>query len=115
VTVQREEIERWISANGAVVGELFIELGQCGRRSNRPVLIKAIERVEQGASDGIAVARLSSFTCSLWEGISPIARVQNVGGTLVSVDLGTDVRRAYLDMARREAIERGIYRERRQG
>jgi DNA invertase Pin-like site-specific DNA recombinase len=129
--VQREEIGRWISANGAAVGEMFEELDESGLRADRPLLMEAIERVERGVSDGIVVAKLNRFGRSLLDGLALIARIQKAGGTLVSVQQGFDLSTAtgqlvtnilfavaewevdqwrdHWDNARQKATERGIY------
>lgn len=129
--VQREEIARWISSNGAQPGEMYEELDQSGGRADRPLLMEAIERIEAGISDGLVVARLSRFGRSLVDGMRLVERIQAAGATLVSVregfDLGTstgrlvakvlfsvaewelDTRREHWDDARRKRVERGCH------
>ena len=129
--VQREDIGRWVSANGAVLGEVFEELNVSGGRADRPRLLEAVDRVERGESDGIVVARLTRFGRSFLDGLALIARLQEAGGTLVSVHEGFDLKtpvgqlvarilfavgewefdqwREHWDVARENAVGRGVY------
>jgi DNA invertase Pin-like site-specific DNA recombinase len=129
--VQREDIGRWVSAHGAELGEVFEELNKSGGRADRPRLLEAVDRVERGNSDGIVVARLTRFGRSFLDGLSLIGRIQKAGGTLVSVHEGFDLKtptgqlvarilfavgewefdqwREHWDVARENAIGRGIY------
>jgi site-specific DNA recombinase len=130
-TVQRERIEAWVTLHGAWLGEVFEELDESGGRRDRPLLLRAIRRVETGESRGIVVAKLDRFGRSLIDGLGAIERITAAGGTLVSVedgfDLGTDtgrlVYRIMLSMAeweldrvranwlaaRQKAVDRGVY------
>jgi hypothetical protein len=72
--VQREQIERWAQLHGALVGHIFEELDQSGGRSDRPLLMQAVERVERGESDGLVVAYLSRFGRSHLDGLTTIDR-----------------------------------------
>jgi DNA invertase Pin-like site-specific DNA recombinase len=90
-SVQREQIEGWAKIHGAVVGEIFEELDQSGARSDRPMLIAALERVESGQSQGIVVAKLDRFGRSLVDGLANIDRIAAAGGIFVSVQDGLDL------------------------
>ncbi|HET9186018.1 MAG TPA: recombinase family protein, partial [Solirubrobacterales bacterium] len=59
--VQREQIFAWAASRGASLGEVFVELDESGGRADRPLLMRAIERVEAGLSEGVAVAKLDRF------------------------------------------------------
>ncbi len=130
-SVQREQIEAWIRARRARVGEVFEELDVSGARANRPRLTEAIERVERGESAGLVVARLDRFGRSIVDGLRAIQRIEQAGGTFASVgegfDLGTSTGRLVLQVlfsigewelgrvrgnwkvARERAISRGVY------
>jgi site-specific DNA recombinase len=130
-SVQREQIEAWISSHNAVLGEVFEELDQSGGRADRPLLLVAIERVETGESDGLVVAKLDRFGRSLIDGLRALARIEAAGGTFVSVQDGIDIStptgrlvsrilfaigewelermRSNWDSARGRAVERGVY------
>jgi site-specific DNA recombinase len=98
--VQREQIEGWAKLHGALVGEVFEELDESGGRSDRPLLERAIRRVEAGESQGLVVAKLDRFGRSLVDGLAAIERVEAAGGAFASVqdglDLGTDTGRLVL-------------------
>jgi DNA invertase Pin-like site-specific DNA recombinase len=68
--VQRDAIEGWARLHGAVVGEVFEEFDESGARTDRPLLERAIARVENGESNGIAVSKLDRFGRSLLDGFS---------------------------------------------
>ena len=128
---QREQIEAWVNSHGARIGEVFEEFDQSGARADRPLLNQAIERVEQGESVGLVVAKLDRFGRSVIDGLRAIQRIERAGGTFVSVqdglDLGTATGRLVLqvlfsigewelgrvrgnwDVARKRAIARGTY------
>src|SRR4051794_32088000 len=87
---QREQIERWARLQGALLGEVFEELDESGGRADRPMLLEAIRRVEQGESEGVVVAYMSRFGRSLPDGLSAIKRITDAGGAFVSVQEGVD-------------------------
>lgn len=97
---QRDRIEAWASAFGHELLVVHEELDESGARADRPRLLEAIERVERGQSDGIVVAKLDRFARSLVDGLRLIERIQDAGGTFVSVadglDLTTDTGRLVL-------------------
>ncbi len=97
---QRERIEAWATFHDVAVLEVFEEFDQSGGRRDRPLLTRALERVERGESQGIVVAKLDRFGRSLVDGLAAIERIQAAGGTFVSVqdglDLSTDTGRLVL-------------------
>jgi DNA invertase Pin-like site-specific DNA recombinase len=129
--VQRERIAAWCALYDARLQQVFEELDESGGRADRPLLLKAIERVEAGVSDGIIVAKLDRFGRSFKDALEHIERIDRAGGRLISVqdqfDLGTDHGRLVLrlmlsfaeferdrirtswDDAQRKAVERGIH------
>lgn len=130
-SVQREQIVSWTRAHGAQMGEVFEELDQSGARGDRPLLSEAIKRVERGESGGVVVAKLDRFGRSVVDGLQAIRRIEQAGGTFVSVqdgfDLGTPTGRLVLQVlfsigewewervraswetARERAVSRGVY------
>lgn len=90
-SVQREQIEGWVRASGATLGEVFEELDESGSRRDRPKLMRALERAERGESQGIVVARLDRFGRSLVDGLANIERLGLAGATFVSVGDGLDI------------------------
>jgi DNA invertase Pin-like site-specific DNA recombinase len=89
--VQRDAIEGWARLHGAVVGELFEELDESGARTDRPLLERAIARVESGESSGVVVSKLDRFGRSLLDGLARIDRITRAGGTFVAVEDGLDL------------------------
>lgn len=130
-SVQREQIEGWAKLHGATIAEIFEELDESGARSDRPMLMHALQRVESGQSQGIVVAKLDRFGRSLVDGLANIERIRAAGGTFVSVqdglDLGTPTGKLILrimfsmaeweldrvrdnwDVAQARAVSRGIH------
>lgn len=90
-SVQREQIEGWVAANGATLGLVFEELDESGGRRDRPKLMEALGRAEQGLSQGIVVAKLDRFGRSLVDGLANIERLSGAGATFVSVQDGLDI------------------------
>src|SRR5918999_4931609 len=90
-SVQRERIEGWARLHRATVGEVFEELDESGSRADRPLLERALARVELGESSGIVVARLDRFGRSLLDGLAAIDRITQAGGTFVAVEDGLDL------------------------
>src|SRR4051812_29421854 len=82
---QRDAILRWARTQGLVVGEVFEELDESGARSDRPLLMKALGRIEDGSSNGLVVAKMDRFGRSLLDSLAAIDRIQKCGGTFVSV------------------------------
>ena len=129
--VQREQIVEWAKLNGATVATVFEELDQSGARSDRPMLVEALARVESGMTDGIVVAKLDRFGRSLLGCMTAIERIQSAGGTFVAVQDGLDLTtdtgklvlrimlsmaeweldrvRAQWDAARERAVARGVH------
>jgi DNA invertase Pin-like site-specific DNA recombinase len=89
--VQREQIEGWARAHGAMVATVFEELDESGARADRPLLTTALERVERGVTQGLVVAKLDRFGRSLPDSLAAIARIRAAGGTFVSVQDGLDL------------------------
>ena len=86
--LQREQIERWARAHGVTLANLYEELDKSGAG---PLLMKALERIEVGESDGLIVARLDRLGRSALENLHTIRRIEKGGGTLVCVQEGFDL------------------------
>jgi DNA invertase Pin-like site-specific DNA recombinase len=89
--LQREQIVNWAKLKGAVVATVFEELDESGARSDRPMLMEALARVEEGLTDGIVVAKLDRFGRTLLASLAAIERIRAAGGTFVAVQDGLDV------------------------
>jgi site-specific DNA recombinase len=88
--MQREKIESWARFKGAELLEIHIDLDEGGGNIDRPGLQRALGRVEAGESEGIVVARLDRFARSLTGALESIKRLDQAGGTFVSVTEGLD-------------------------
>ncbi|MGD0715904.1 MAG: recombinase family protein [Gaiellaceae bacterium] len=84
-TVQREQIEALARARGHEIVEVIEDLDESGGKWERPGLQRALEMVESGHADGIAVAKLDRFARSVVDGLRGIERITAAGGEFVSV------------------------------
>lgn len=80
--LQREQIQAWANAHGAVLAEVHEELDESGARRDRPRLTLAVNRIEEAVVGGLVVAKLDRFGRSLTNGLEAIARIQRAGGGL---------------------------------
>jgi site-specific DNA recombinase len=88
--VQWETIERHARGAGHQIVDVLEDLDQPGSRDDRPQFQRALEAVERGEADGIAVAKLDRFARSVAGAARALERLEAVDGTLVAVDLGMD-------------------------
>lgn len=88
--VQRERIGQYASLRGHEVTEWVEDLDQPGSRYERPGLQRALEAVERGEADGVAVAKLDRLARSVVDGGVALRRLHEAGGSLVLVDEGLD-------------------------
>ena len=91
-SVQRQQIIRYAEAHGLVLGEIYEELDESGGRRDRPLLLRALARIENRESEGLIVARLDRFGRSLIDGLSAIERIRAADGVFVSAQDGLDLR-----------------------
>jgi DNA invertase Pin-like site-specific DNA recombinase len=84
--VQRERIEAFAALHGHRVIDWHQDLDEPGSRADRPGFQAALERVETGATAGIAVAKLDRFARSVADAAAAIRRIDAAGGQLVSVE-----------------------------
>jgi site-specific DNA recombinase len=87
---QRRRIEAAAAASGHEIVDWLQELDQSGGREDRPRFQAALEAVESGEADGIAVAYLSRFARSVPVAARALERLKAAGGILVAADLGMD-------------------------
>jgi site-specific DNA recombinase len=88
--VQRDRIEAQARAGGHVVVEWIEDLDQPGSRDDRPGFQRALEAVEVGEAEGIAVAKLNRFSRSVAGAAKALERLEQAGGVLLAADLGMD-------------------------
>jgi site-specific DNA recombinase len=92
---QRKRIEGYCQAHGHSVGEWFMEKDESGGKSEQPLWQKALARVESGASDGVICAKLDRFARSAADGLAAVRRIEQAGGTFVSVAENFDTSSPY--------------------
>src|SRR5689334_23230232 len=83
-TLQRESIEGLAAREGFEVVEWLEELDASGGDAARPLWNRAIEAVERGDADGIAVWNLSRFSRSVRDALNALDRVESAGGRVWS-------------------------------
>lgn len=81
--VQREQIERWATANDAQVVQVLVELDESGGRRDRPLLERCVGAVESGEVDGLVVAKLDRYSRDQLAGHQTLARIRDASGFLV--------------------------------
>jgi DNA invertase Pin-like site-specific DNA recombinase len=79
-SVQKEQIAAWAQARPATVLEVWEELDESGEVFDRPLLEKAVERIEHGVSHGLVVASVDRFGRSVLHGLTVIDRIERAGG-----------------------------------
>jgi len=87
---QRRRIKAAATAHGHAIIGWRKDLDQSGGREDRPDFQAALEAVENGEADGIAVAYLSRFARSVAIAARSIERLEAVGGVLLAADVGMD-------------------------
>src|SRR5919197_5391093 len=83
--VQRQQIAAYAKANGHEVTEVYEDLDESGGKASRPEFDKALAAIEEGAADGLIVAKLDRFMRSLPDALDVIERIESAGGQLISV------------------------------
>ena len=129
--VQRERIEGIAAAGGHTIVKWHEDLDQSGAKSNRPGFQDALDRIESGASDGIVVAKLDRFSRSVRDAAIALQRIEDAGGAFISAEDSLDTstpmgrfalhmmlaiaelewerRRESWEVARKNAVERGVH------
>lgn len=99
-TIQRERIESWAQAHGSALTWHEPELDVSGGTMSRPIFDGIMERVRNGQSDGVIVAKLDRFARTLVGALSTLEEFERRGAVLVSVadniDLSTPMGKAFL-------------------
>jgi site-specific DNA recombinase len=83
--VQRERVGQFAAAQGHVIVAWEEDLDQPGSRYARPGFQAALEAVERGEAEGIAVYALDRFARSVSDAAVALQRLEEAGATLVSV------------------------------
>lgn len=91
--LQRESIQRWAKRTGHRIIDWVEDLDKTGRNFRRKIM-GVIERVEAGEARVIAVWKYSRFGRNRVDGPANLARVEGVGGQLISATEEVDARTA---------------------
>lgn len=90
-TVQRTQIQAWAALRGVEIIAWHEDLDQSGGKLRRPGLDALLERVENGSTDGVAVAKLDRLSrLGVADALKLVARITDAGGSVAAVDLGVD-------------------------
>jgi DNA invertase Pin-like site-specific DNA recombinase len=87
---QRKAIERFVGARGHELVDVLTDLDESGSTFKRPMFEQALERLDAGEADGIAVAKLDRFSRSTLEGLALAQRLRDEGHALLLADLDLD-------------------------
>src|SRR5690606_10203700 len=69
---------------------VYEEIDESGARADRPLLQRALRRIELGEVDGLAVYKIDRFGRSQLDGLMQLRRLREVGGVLISAGDGLD-------------------------
>lgn len=92
LAAQRRALEEEAARRGWTLVETFEDAGASGKSlSGRAGLQAALEVVEAGRADALAVAKLDRLSRSVVDFAGLVARAQHRGWALVALDLGLDM------------------------
>ncbi|HTR72783.1 MAG TPA: recombinase family protein [Solirubrobacteraceae bacterium] len=98
--VQREQIEAWARAHGHELIWHEPEMDISGGTMSRPIFDQIIQRIRDGESDGVIVAKLDRFARTLVGALNILEEFERTGAVLVSVadniDLSTPMGKAFM-------------------
>lgn len=88
--VQRERVAQLAGAHGHTITEWIEDLDQSGATLQRPGMKRALELIQTGEADGLAVARLNRFARSVVDIELTVRQIEENGGVFLAADLGLD-------------------------
>ena len=83
---QEQRCRALATARNYKTGEVFTDLDVSGGKMQRPGLDQAIERIRDGQSGGIIVAKLDRFARTLVGGLQTMEEINTLGGVVVIAD-----------------------------
>ena len=89
-TVQREAIQKWADYKGVEIVAWHVDEDQSGGTQNRPGIRAAIQRVQDGETDGIACWRINRFARNVSEAIEDVTTIHEAGGHLAFIEEDID-------------------------
>jgi len=87
---QKERVKAWAKSQGHSITRWHEDLDQPGSKADRPGLNAAMQRIEEGKSGGLVVARLDRFGRSVQDSANLLARIRAADGVLCTVAEGID-------------------------
>jgi site-specific DNA recombinase len=88
---QRDRIAAWARSRDVAIDQWHSDLDETGGKLERPGLDAALDRVRNGQSGGIVVARLDRFSrAGVADALNVIDEIHEAGGQLAALDLGID-------------------------
>ena len=84
--VQEERCRAQLAADGYEVGQVFTDEDQSGSTQDRPAYNRAMERVRDGLSGGIVVAKLNRLGRTTRGVLEDIAEIESYGAVVLAVD-----------------------------
>lgn len=89
--VQRDQIQQWANLRGVTIGEWHTDLDQTGGTLSRPALDAMLERIRNGQTSGVVVARLDRLSrAGVADALKLVQDLSDQGAQLAVVDLGID-------------------------
>lgn len=129
--IQRERIEGIAAAGGHKIVKWHEDLDKSGASEDRPGFQLALQRIEEGKTDGIVVAKLDRFSRSVRDAAVALQRIEDANGAFISAEDSMDTttpmgrfalhmmlaiaelewerRREGWETARKAAVERGVH------
>jgi site-specific DNA recombinase len=89
--VQRSKVEAWAKSREVEIACVHQDLDQTGGKLSRPGFDKALDRVRQGKTAGIVVAKLDRFSrAGVADALRLIEEIIEAGGQVAAVEEGVD-------------------------
>jgi DNA invertase Pin-like site-specific DNA recombinase len=89
--VQRDQIQTWARLRGVEIAAWHTDLDVSGGTLSRPGLNLMLQRVRDGHTGGVAVARLDRLSrASVADALNIVSDIHDAGGQIAAVDLGID-------------------------
>jgi site-specific DNA recombinase len=88
--LQTSKIDRWANGHDHQLVYHEPEIDVSGSKMQRKILDKIIQRIKNGETEGIIVAKLNRFARTLIGGLQVIKEIEEAGGVFVAVDQDFD-------------------------
>lgn len=89
--LQREQVLGWAKLRGVEIAAFHTDLDQTGGKLSRPGLDAFMQRLRNGETNGIVVARLDRLSrAGVADALRLVEEIHDLGGQLAALDLGID-------------------------